>query len=175
MLFHILDIRTLTHELIVKPLIGKSFSSRIKCLTFSVASWLKETRIFRSLLPNYNMFKSIPVHLLAVLLLALTIYGAHVKGDEELEDTENQKDASSGQNVEVDTRSDSWIENLMWNLLGYATIIVPSAFIIRMLKNSNFERSGKMFALFVLRVHPDVVHVCFCLKKFLFSFRFFFI
>ena len=110
------------------------------------------------------MFKSISVHLIAVLLLALTIYGAHVKGDEALGDTENQKEASSGQNAEVD--NDSWIENLMWNLLGYATIIVPAAFIIRMLKNSNFnERSGKMFALFVLRVHPDVVHVCFCLKN----------
>ena len=97
------------------------------------------------------MFKSISVHLIAVLLLALTIYGAHVKGDEALGDTENQKDPSSGQNVEVD--NDSWIENLMWNLLGYATIIVPLACIISMLKNSNFnERSGKMFALFVLRV-----------------------
>ena len=154
MLFHIfLDIRTLTHKLIVKPLIGKSLSSRIKCLTFSVASWLNETRIFRSLLPDYNMFKSIPVHLIAVLLLALTIYGAHVKGDEALGDTDNQKDASSGENVEVD--NDSWIENLMWNLLGYATIIVPSACIISMLKNSNFnERSGKMFALFVLTCTP---------------------
>ena len=120
---------------------------------FSVESWLNETSIFRSLLPDYNMFKSISVHLIAVLLLALTIYGAHVKGDEALGDTENQKDPSSGQNVEVDTRNDSWIENLMWNLLGYATIIVPAAFIIRMLKNSNFnERSGKMFSLFVLRV-----------------------
>ena len=118
---------------------------------FSVASWLNETSIFRSLLPDYNMFKSISVHLIAVLLLALTIYGAHVKEDEALGDTENQKDPSSGQNVEVD--NDSWIENLMWNLLGYATIIVPSACIISMLKNSNFnERSGKMFALFVLRV-----------------------
>ena len=97
------------------------------------------------------MFKSISVHLIAVLLLALTIYGAHVKGHEALGDTENQKDPSSGQNVEVD--NDSWIEHLMWNLLGYATIIVPSACIISMLKNSNFnERSGKMFALFVLRV-----------------------
>ena len=120
---------------------------------FSVALWLNETSIFRSLLPDYNMFKSISVHLIAVLLLALTIYGAHVKGDEALGDTENLKKASSGQNAEVDTRNDSWIENLMWNLLGYATIIVPAAFIIRMLKNSNFnERSGKMFALFVLRV-----------------------
>ena len=118
---------------------------------FSVASWLNETSIFRSLLPDYNMFKSISVHLIAVLLLALTIYGAHVKGDEALGDTENQKDPSSGQNVEVDNHS--WIENLMWNLLGYATIIVPLACIISMLKNSNFnERSGKMFALFVLRV-----------------------
>ena len=113
------------------------------------------------------MFKSISVHLIAVLLLALTIYGVHVKGDEALGDTENQKEASSGQNAEVD--NDSWIENLMWNLLGYATIIVPAAFIIRMLKNSNFnERSGKMFALFVLRVHPDVVHVYFGLKKYFF-------
>ena len=92
------------------------------------------------------MYKSIYVHWIAVLLLALTIYGAHVKGDEALGDTGNQKKASSGQNVQADTRNDSWIENLMWNLLGYATIILPSAFIIRMLKNSNFnERSGKMF------------------------------
>ena len=78
---------------------------------FSVASWLNETSIFRSLLPDYNMFKSISVHLIAVLLLALTIYGAHVKGDEALGDTENLKEASSGQNAEVD--NDSWIENLM--------------------------------------------------------------
>ena len=136
-----------------------------------------ETRIFRSLLPDYNILKSISVHWIAVLLLALTISGAHVKGDEALRDTEvDQKEASSGQNVEVDTRNDSWIENLMWNLLAYATIIVPAACIIRMLKNSNFnERSGKMFALFVLRVHPVVAHVRFCLKKLLFSFRFFFI
>ena len=92
------------------------------------------------------MFKSVSVHRITVLLLAVTIYGAHVKGDEALGDTENLKKASSGQNAEVDTRNDSWIENLMWNLLGYATIIVPAAFIIRMLKNSNFnERSGKMF------------------------------
>ena len=175
--FHIfLDIRTLTHELIVKPLIRKSFSSRIKCLTFSVASWLNETRISRSLLPDYNMFKSISVHRIAVLLLALTIYGAHVKGDEALGDTENQKNASSRQNVEVDTRSDSWIANLMWNLLGYETVIIPFALIILMVKNSNLnERSGKMFTLFVLRVHPVVVHVCFCLTQLLFSFRFFFI
>ena len=135
-----------------------------------------ETRIFRSLLPDYNIFKSIPVHRIAVLLLALTISGAHVKGDEALRDTEvDQKEASSGQNVEVDT-TDSWIENLMWSLLAYTTIMVPSALIIRMLKNSNFnERSGKMFALFVSRVHPVVAHVCFCLKTFLFYFRFFFI
>ena len=78
---------------------------------FSVALWLNETSIFRSLLPDYNMFKSISVHLIAVLLLALTIYGAHVKGDEALGNTENQKEPSSGQNVEVD--NDSWIEHLM--------------------------------------------------------------
>ena len=133
---------------------------------FCCAGWLNKTRIFRSLLPDYNMFKSISVHRIAVLLLALTIPGAHVKRGEVLRDTENQKEASSRQNVEVDTRNDSWIENLMWNLLGYATIIIPSALIIRMLKNSNFnERSGKIFTLFVLHVHPDVVHACFCLKK----------
>ena len=108
-----------------------------------------ETRIFRSLLPDYNILKSISVHRIAVLLLALTISGAHVKGDEALRDTEvDQKEASSGQNVEVDTRNDGWIENLMWSLLAYATIIVPSALIIRMLKNSNFnERSGKIACL----------------------------
>ena len=120
------------------------------------------------------MFKSISVHRIAVLLLALTIYGAHVKGDEALGDTENQKEASSGQNAEVD--NDSWIENLMWNLLGYATIIVPAAFIIRMLKNSNFnERSGKMFGRATCTpctwlIHTTINLLClivsFCLKKF---------
>ena len=136
-----------------------------------------ETRIFWSLLPDYNILKSIYVHRIAVLLLALTISGAHVKGDDVLGDTKvDQKNASSGQNVEVDTRNDRWIENLMWSLLACATIIVPSALIIRMLKNSNFnEQSGKMFTLFVLRVHPVVVPVCFRLKKLLFSFRFFFL
>ena len=128
---------------------------------------MNETHIFQSLLPDYNMFKSMSVHRIAVLLLALTISGAHVKGGETLGDTEpNQKEASSRQYVEVDTGNDSWIENLMWNLLGYATIIIPSALIIRVFKYSNFnERSGKIFTLFVLRVHPDVVHACFCLKK----------
>ena len=118
------------------------------------------------------MFKSIPVHRIAVLLLALTIYGAHVKGDDALGDTENQKEASSGQNAEAD--SDSWMENLMWNLLGYATIIVPSAFIIRMLKNSNFnERSGKMFVRATCTpctrlIHTTINSLCLivsCLKK----------
>ena len=120
------------------------------------------------------MFKSVSVHRITVLLLALTVYGAHVKGDEALGDTENLKKASSGQNAEVDTRNDSWIENLMWNLLGYATIIVPAAFIIRMLKNSNFnERSGKMFVRATCTpctwlIHTTINSLCLivsCFKK----------
>lgn len=41
-----------------------------------------------------------------------------------------------------------WYISLFWNLLGYATIIVPGALIVRAVKNSNFyERSGEFYGL----------------------------
>ena len=100
------------------------------------------------------MFNFVPVSRVAVFLLALVIHGVKVKGEETIGDSESQsKEASSGQDVEHVASSDNWIVNLTWNLLGYATIIIPAAFIIRMLKNSNFnERSGKMFVQFLQRV-----------------------
>ena len=38
-----------------------------------------------------------------------------------------------------------WYASLFWNLLGYATIIIPGAFIIRAVKNSTFNESGGEF------------------------------
>ena len=87
------------------------------------------------------MFKYAFVYLISVLALFLAnLYGIHVKAEETPKDSEVQ----SGENENGTEIKDNWIENLAWNLLGYATIIVPSAIFIRVLKNSNFnERSGK--------------------------------
>ena len=41
------------------------------------------------------------------------------------------------------TADDNWVVDLAWNLLGYATLVVPGAIIIRMIKNSNFNERGK--------------------------------
>lgn len=91
------------------------------------------------------MFNRFPVCRLAVLLLALATYGVQVIGEESLGVTDGDKETSAGETAQKTPSSDNWVENLTWNLLGYATIIIPAAFIIRMLKNSNFnERSGKM-------------------------------
>lgn len=97
------------------------------------------------------MLKHVPVCRVAVMLLALATYGVKVVGQESLGVTEGEKEASAGENKT--SSSDNWVENLSWNLLGYATIIIPAAFIIRMLKNSNFnERSGKLFLVNCTRV-----------------------
>lgn len=89
------------------------------------------------------MFERVPVFRLAFLLLALATYSVQVIGEEEAPGvTEGEKETRAG---ETTPNSGNWIESLTWNLLGYATIIIPGAFIIRMLKNSNFnERSGKL-------------------------------
>lgn len=101
------------------------------------------------------MFNNVPVCRVAIVLLALTIYGVQVRGEEALESNESEKEPISGQNVQEAASKDSWVESLTWNLLGYATIIIPAAFIIRMLKNSNFnERSGKML---VYNLHAHVL------------------
>lgn len=91
---------------------------------------------------NFKMLKHIPVFRVAVVsVLALAICGVKVIAEESLGVTEGEKEASGGENNT--SSSDNWVENLSWNLLGYATIIIPAAFIIRMLKNSNFnEKSG---------------------------------
>lgn len=38
-----------------------------------------------------------------------------------------------------------WYTSLFWNLLGYATVIIPGALIIRAVKNSTFNESGGEF------------------------------
>ena len=41
---------------------------------------------------------------------------------------------------------DDWLNSLIWNLIGYSTILVPGIFIIRMAKYSNFnERNGEHY------------------------------
>lgn len=92
------------------------------------------------------MFNYVPVGRVAVFVLALTIYGAFVKGEETRENNESKKEIISlEKNVPEGATQESWVESLMWNLLGYATIIIPAAIVIRMLKNSNFnERTGKV-------------------------------
>lgn len=41
-----------------------------------------------------------------------------------------------------------WYVGLLWNLFGYATVIVPGALIIRAVKNSNFNEKGGQGCLF---------------------------
>lgn len=92
------------------------------------------------------MLNFIPADQMAVFLLSLTLCGFLVETEEAVGNKESNKVANlAKENGEDDAAmtADNWVENLMWNLLGYATIIVPGAFFIRMLKNSNFnERSG---------------------------------
>lgn len=100
--------------------------------------------------------KYVPVFRVAVLLLALATYGVQVIGEDTLVVTESDKDASAETSA-----SNNWIEDLLWNLLGYATIIIPAAFIIRMLKNSNFnERTGELL-LHCIRVPSTYLKILF--------------
>ena len=40
---------------------------------------------------------------------------------------------------------DDWLTSLIWNLIGYSTVIIPGFLFIRMAKYSNFnERDGKL-------------------------------
>ena len=61
-----------------------------------------------------------------LLFLAFISYGSVVRGDTGDEKYERRP----------------WYFGLFWNLLGYATVIVPGAIIIRMVKKSNFKDSG---------------------------------
>ena len=81
---------------------------------------------------------------IAAFVLHLILCGALVKAVENKESVEAVNLAEETGQDGVANSEDSWVESLMWNLLGYATIIVPSALVIRVLKNSNFnKRSGK--------------------------------
>lgn len=42
-------------------------------------------------------------------------------------------------------QSGFWFNNLLWNILGYATLVVPFAIVIRIVKNSNFKERGGRF------------------------------
>ena len=90
------------------------------------------------------MFNCIHSSQIAAFLLPLILCGALVKA---VENKESIKAVNLPEETVQDgaaNSEDSWVESLMWNLLGYATIIVPSALVIRVLKNSNFnEKSGK--------------------------------
>ena len=101
---------------------------------------------------NFKMLKHIPIFRVAIVsALALVICGVKVIAEESLGVTEGGKEASGGE--DKTSSSDNWVESLSWNLLGYATVILPAAFIIHMLKNSNFnERSGKLFFVNCIRV-----------------------
>lgn len=107
---------------------------------------------------SFEMLKHSPVFRVAVVsVLALAICGVKVIAEESLGVTEGEKEASGGKNKT--SSSDNWVENLSWNLLGYATVIFPAAFIVRMLKNSNFnERSGKLFLVNCIRVLKSKSH-----------------
>ena len=40
---------------------------------------------------------------------------------------------------------DDWVDSLIWNLIGYSTVLVPAFIIFRMAKYSNFnEREGNL-------------------------------
>lgn len=97
------------------------------------------------------MCDRVPVFRLASLLLALAIatYGvqAEIGEEEALGVTDGEKETSAGETTgHKSSCSDSWFESLTCNLLGYATIIIPGSFILRMLRNSNLSaRSGKLY------------------------------
>jgi len=48
---------------------------------------------------------------------------------------------------------DDWIDSLIWNLIGYSTVLVPAFAILRMAKYSNFNgREGRGFLFKVIQV-----------------------
>ena len=69
--------------------------------------------------------KLVFVFLVLYLWNALGVYGEESEGQEE-----------------KDEQHSPWYMGLFWNLLGYATVIVPGAIIIRLVKNSNFNENG---------------------------------
>lgn len=96
------------------------------------------------------MFNNNCIHAnqIAAFVLHLIFCGALVKAVENKESIETVNlSEETGQDGAANSE-DSWVESLMWNLLGYATIIVPSALVIRVLKNSNFNKKSGTGCLF---------------------------
>ena len=46
--------------------------------------------------------------------------------------------------VHTENDDESWVHGLVWNIVGYLLIIIPSYFVIRMIKNSDFKEKGGM-------------------------------
>ena len=49
--------------------------------------------------------------------------------------------------VHTESDDESWIQGFVWNVVGYLIIIIPSYFVIRMIKNSDFKEKGGMYSL----------------------------
>ena len=63
------------------------------------------------------------------------------KGDQQVDEVQSEATASTAQGQ--GQGQDIWFVSLAWNIVGYATIVIPAAFIIRMIKNSSFnEKEG---------------------------------
>ena len=59
-------------------------------------------------------------------------------------------------------QQESWFQSFGWNILGYALIILPCVFFIKMVRASNFyERDGKTF---VYIFHLLIVYQFKCFK-----------
>lgn len=80
-----------------------------------------------------------------VLAILFTLLSMCLCEEEQLGDTTSTESVSVvyTTNAAV-TQNGFWLTNLLWNVLGYATLVVPFAILIRMVKQSNFkERGGK--------------------------------
>ena len=61
------------------------------------------------------------------------------KGDQQVDEVQSEATVSTAQGQ----GQDIWFVSLAWNIVGYATIVIPAAFIIRIIKNSSFnEKEG---------------------------------
>ena len=73
---------------------------------------------------------------------------------------------SNSESLKMDGR-DFWVFNFLWNILGYATIILPFALLIRMVKHSNFkERGGSLmdFLYLILLINKLIKDICYSIE-----------
>ena len=96
---------------------------------------------------------------LALLLFVILLIGSHfghgaieennVKSDTKSEaksetDEEHHKHGGDSHHLPHRRHSgDSWVKSFGWNILGYTAIIIPSYFIIKMVKSSSVDVKGK--------------------------------